>query len=212
LAAEETLEPFAEDELQDEWLELDLSRDWREDGPFDIEEVDLDADEVNRVDLGALIVTPQPGLKIQLAVDAKAKTATTLIVAAAADALLQLRVLAAPASRGYTAEVRATLEEEATAAGGTSTLAEGPFGTELRRIVKVAAPDGSTGSAPLRDWLVEGPRWLLHAQLGGRAALDVNAQGPAAELEEFFRNLVVRRGAEAIVPGNPVSLRPPGQP
>ena len=35
----------SEDDL-DEWERLDASRDWREDGPFDISEVDLDADEV----------------------------------------------------------------------------------------------------------------------------------------------------------------------
>jgi hypothetical protein len=56
---------------------------------------------------------------------------------------------------------------------------------------------------------VPGPRWLLHAQLGGRAALDTAGQGSAAELEEFFRNLIVRRGDEALVPGAAVTLRPP---
>ncbi|MEE3553429.1 hypothetical protein QO159_30390, partial [Pseudomonas aeruginosa] len=30
----------------------------REDGPFDIDEVDLDADDVERIDFGSLIVTP----------------------------------------------------------------------------------------------------------------------------------------------------------
>ncbi|MDR0416528.1 MAG: DUF3710 domain-containing protein [Propionibacteriaceae bacterium] len=201
---------LTDDELRDEWLDLDLSRDWREDGPFDIAEVDLDADDVTRVDLGALIVTPQDGFKLQLVVDRKTQVTTTLI-AAADDAALHVQVLAAPASSGYTAEVREQILAAAEAAGHAAELAAGPFGTEIRRRVTVSGDGGQEGVAPLRDWLVEGPRWLLHAELRGRAALDTAARGPAAELEEFFRNLVVRRGEAAIVPGAPVPLRPPGR-
>lgn len=46
-------------ELAEQWQAWDASFD-RDEGPFDIEEVDLDADDVTRVDLGAVVVTPFP--------------------------------------------------------------------------------------------------------------------------------------------------------
>ncbi|MDR1807915.1 MAG: DUF3710 domain-containing protein [Propionibacteriaceae bacterium] len=197
-------------EPADEWEELDFAQDWRADGPFDIDEVDFDADDIARVDLGALIVTPEPDLKIQLVVDQKTKQADTLIVAAG-DSALQVSVLAAPGTEGFVAEWRHHLLEETAQAGGEAQIAEGPFGTELRRVMPVTGPDGQQAQLKLRDWLVHGPRWLLHARLLGKAALDTADRGPAAELGEFFRNLIVRRGDVAQVPGTPVALHPPEQ-
>ncbi|MGL5248364.1 MAG: DUF3710 domain-containing protein, partial [Brooklawnia sp.] len=62
----------SEDDL-DEWERLDASRDWREDGPFDISEVDLDADEVERLDFGCVVLTPFEGIQMQLQVDQRTK-------------------------------------------------------------------------------------------------------------------------------------------
>jgi hypothetical protein len=207
-SADSATSPPSPREPADEWELLDLSTDWRGDGPFDIDEVDFDADDIARVDLGALIVTPEPGLKIQLVVDQKTKSADTLIVAAG-QSQLQVTVLAAPGSEGFTAEWRERVTEETVAGGGQVTPVAGPFGTELRRVVAATDAEGKTTRTPVRDWLVQGPRWLLHARLLGEAAQDTEGRGPAAELEEFFRNLIVRRGEVALVPGNPVPLRPP---
>jgi hypothetical protein len=213
-APPETISPATPDDLAaepvDQWAALDASRDWREDGPFDIDEVDLTGDDVQRVDLEALIVTPEPGIKLQILIDPKSKTPTTL-VAIAADAMIQVRVLAAPSTPGYTTEARTRVAQTTAESGATVELAAGPFGTEIRRVLQVTDPAGREGVAPVRDWFVEGPRWVLHAQLGGQAALDTAAQGPAAELEEFFRNLIVRRGDVALVPGAAVPLRAPEQ-
>jgi len=192
----------------DEWAALDASRDWREDGPFDITEVDLAADDVERIDVGAVIVTPEPGLRIQLVVDQATQQSDTLLVAGEGFAL-QLNVLAAPAESGYMAEWRERVVEETTGSGGSVALAEGPFGTELRRLVPVTDQAGQTSQLPVRDWLVEGPRWLLHVRLTGQAADDTAGRGPAAQLEEFCRNLIIRRDETARVPGTPVPLRPP---
>jgi hypothetical protein len=200
--------PDSPAEPADRWEALDLSRDWREDGPFDIDEVDLDADEVKRLDLGALIVTPEPGLKIQLVVDQKTKSATTLTVHSDKSAL-EVTVLAAPGSTGFTAEWRERLLAETPASKGKASPAKGPFGTELRWTLITTDDDGKETRRPRRDWFAEGPRWLLWARLQGEAATDVDNRGPAAELEEFFRNLIVRRGETALIPGTPVSLHPP---
>jgi hypothetical protein len=190
---------------------LDWSRDWRQDGPFDITEVDLEADDVGRFDLGALIVTPEPGLKVQIALDPKTKTAASLIVAGAAGSL-QVQVLAAPDDPGFAAERRGRLMAEAEAAETPVELAAGPFGTALRGRSAADEPGAAAAGQPVRDWLIAGPRWLLSARLSGGAALDLAGVGPAGELEEVLRNLVVRRGDVALVPGSPVPLRPPDRP
>ncbi|MDR1214887.1 MAG: DUF3710 domain-containing protein [Propionibacteriaceae bacterium] len=196
-------------EYEDEWAELDASRDWREDGPFDVHEIDLEVDEVDRIDLGALIVTPEPGVGLQLVVDPATGQATTLRVVAAADAVMEVRLLAAPAKSGFVSELRRRLIEQTKAEKGRHQLLAGPFGTEIRRVVRMAQEDGVEASRQVRDWLVAGPRWVLQARLLGRAAADTKAKGPAAELEEFFRNLIVRRGESAQVPGSAIALTPP---
>ena len=42
---DEDLDAEADEAETERWTNYDLSRDWREDGPFDFEEVDLEADE-----------------------------------------------------------------------------------------------------------------------------------------------------------------------
>ena len=60
----------AAEDAEDEDEQPGTSRlDWRADGPFDSEEVDLTDDGVARIDLGAVIVTPWEGLGLQLQVN-----------------------------------------------------------------------------------------------------------------------------------------------
>ncbi|MDR0960822.1 MAG: DUF3710 domain-containing protein [Propionibacteriaceae bacterium] len=191
----------------DEWDEYDRSQDWRDDGPFDIEEVDLQADDVMRVDLGALIVTPSPGMRLQLLADQKSGLILHLI-GHLGDSGIKITLFAAPATDGYASEIRHDILRQAPA-GATVEQARGPFGTEIRRVIKTTTPQGQEGFAPLRDWYVDGPRWVLNGQLLGQAALDTAKAGPAVELEEFFRNIVVRRGSEAKLPGQVIALTPP---
>lgn len=194
----------------DEWEVFDLSRDWREDGPFDIDEVDLEADDVTRLDLGALIVTPDRGFNIQLAADARTGAVTQLVVGNGPQSAMQVTLLAAPTDVDYRAEIRGELVGQSAGARSVE-LAQGPFGTEIRRVVPVTDPTGREGVLPLRDWLVAGPRWVLNARLMGAAALDQKGKSLAAGLEEFFRNIVVRRDEAAMVPGSPIALTPPAQ-
>ena len=56
----------AEDEVSEDFAD---PVDWRSDGPFDTDEVELSGDSVTRVDLGALVVTPWDGLGLQLQVN-----------------------------------------------------------------------------------------------------------------------------------------------
>jgi len=231
------------DEEADEWIAFDESEDWREEGPFDIDEVDLEADDVPRledfygkdgyletrahpnrkpntttgnIDLEYeinesekyLIVTPEEGMQIQIIADAESGNGLALVLSLN-GAAMQVEVKAAPQSGGFAAEVRDDIIEETLSAGGSAERRKGPYGTELRRVVPVESPDGEDAFAPLRDWLVEGPRWLVLGRLMGDAAIDVSGDGASQPFDEAFRNLIVRRGDEPMAPGQTVPLKVP---
>ncbi|MCL2783851.1 MAG: DUF3710 domain-containing protein [Propionibacteriaceae bacterium] len=214
LDQEEVDEDFEDDEFEDleddefeeevdEWTRLDLSQDWRVDGPFDIDEVDLGGDEVKRLDLGVLVVTPEAGMKLTLIAEQGTKEIKHLLVSNCDDSALQLTVYAAPGVPGYCSVIR---EELAKGVKAVQT-APGPFGTELRRVLAITDPQGKQGYAPVRDWLIAGPRWVLNARLTGKAALDADSP-TGAELKEFVHNTVVRRGDTAMAPGAIIPLTP----
>jgi len=203
----------AEDEVEDdqpddEWSRFDASRDWREDGPFDITEVDLDADDVQRLDFGSLIVTPFDGMQLQMQISQASKLVQALLVVAK-EAALEVALFAAPARGSMLAQVRSDMEAATEQAEGTMTLTRGPLGTEVRRVLPVTAPDGRTGKQASRTWMVQGPKWLLRGVLLGKGATEDAVTGDSELLFEFFCNLVVRRGDTPHVPGELIGLEVP---
>ena len=186
------------------------AQDWRENGPWDISEVDLDepADGQPRIDLGSMIVLGLPGseLRLQVAEETQQIVSAMLIVG---DSALELSAYAAPRSGGLWAELREELVEGAAEAGGSAAVVEGPFGVEVRRLLPVTTPDGEQGYQPSRMWVAEGPRWLLRGILYGQAALEDGLEPPVAELLAAFRGVVVRRGEQAMAPGDLLPLTLP---
>jgi hypothetical protein len=203
--AEEALD---DEEPLDEWEELDASRDWRYDGPFDIDEVDLDADHVERLDFGTVIVTPFDGMKLQLQVEQATGNVQALLVMHEQSAI-EVALFAAPSHTSMLVDVRHDMSRATEQAGGTMDLVAGPFGTEIRRVLPVPMPDGKQGLAATRTWLAEGPRWMLRGVLMGKAATIEGQDGPVEMLYEFFCNLVVRRGEEPRVPSQLIPMTMP---
>ncbi len=187
------------------------SRDWRAEGPYDITEVDLESDDTEgepRIDLGSLILTGFPGAELRLQVAEE----TSQIISAmliSGNSALELGAYAAPRSGGLWAELREDMIETATEAGGSASLVEGPFGVELRRFLPVTSPEGEEGYQPSRMWVAEGPRWLLRGIVYGQAAVEEGVEPPVAELLTAFRRVVVRRGDEAMAPGDLLPLSMP---
>ena len=70
----------------------------------------------------------------------------------------------------------------------------------------VTTPDGEQGYQPSRMWVAEGPRWLLRGIVYGQAALEDGVEPPVAELLAAFRQVIVRRGDEAVSPGDLLPL------
>lgn len=184
------------------------SADWRVDGPFDSEEVDLAGDQVTRIDLGALVVTPWEGLGLQLQVN-EADRQVQAVTAVWKNSGLEVALFAAPASGGLAEELREDVVDEAEQAGGNATLADGPFGPEVRRVLPQEGPGGEQLFHVSRIWFAEGPRWLLRGTLLGEAALGDADDPKAAPFAEFFRNLVVRRGSKPMVPGELIPMTLP---
>ena len=202
---EEELEAEEDEETEAEAVE---EVDWRADGPFDSEEVELSGDHVARIDLGSLVITPWEGLGLQLQVN-EATRAVQAVTAVWKNSGLEVALFAAPASGGMADELREDVVEEAEQGGGTATLADGPFGAEVRRVLPQEGPGGEQLFHVSRIWFAEGPRWLLRGTLLGEAALG-DADAPlVAPFVEFFRNLVVRRGAKPMVPGELIPMTLP---
>lgn len=191
--------------------------DWRADGPFDSEEVDLDNDAVVRVDLGSLIVTPMPNVSLALQVDQAQKVLAVILEWApevkggAEPQVSQFEVVlyAAPASGRLAEELMEDIAEEARDADGTADIEQGVFGSEVRRVIPIAGPGRQQAYHTSRIWFVEGPRWALRGTLMGAAAEPDADPSLARPFEEFFRNLIVRRGEEAIAPGTVIGLTLP---
>lgn len=194
------------DEPADPWAGVD-AEDWRTDGPFDIDEVDLD-DGVARMDLGALVITPIDGMEVRFQVEQESARATAVLLMHA-DSAMEISLYAAPRSGGLWAEVRAEVVRIAQGQGGTAELVKGPFGVEVRRMMPVTTPEGQQGLQPTRMLMVEGPRWALRAVVYGQAAVNPDSPEATAELREVFRDTVVRRGEAPMPSGTLIPLTLP---
>ena len=212
--------------VEDDLAALD-ALDWRDDGPWDISEVDdLEAtDEGQRIDLGSLIITGAPGseLRLQVAEETKEIVSAMLVIESkvatpggkagstqTVSSALELGAYAAPRSGGLWAELREEISQAATDQGGSASLREGPFGVELYRFIPVTTPEGEQGYQPSRMWVAEGPRWLLRGIVYGQAAVEDDLESPVvADVLAAFRQVIVRRGEEAMAPGDLLPLSMP---
>ncbi len=198
---------------------------WRTEGPFEVSELaDADDDEdAPRIDLGSIIITPLPGSELRLQVNEAQDIVSAMLVLpvlgpstngaepeVVASSALELSAYAAPRSGGLWAELRDEISEAATEMGGSAELAAGPFGVELRRLLPVTTPSGEQGYQPSRMWVAEGPRWLLRGIVYGQAAIEEDDDDPAvAAVLAAFRDVVVRRGDEAMAPGDLLPMTMP---
>lgn len=173
-------------------------------GPFDRAEVD-DLDE--RLDLGALVLTPQPGAELRLDVDEQGQTITG-VTAVQDESAVQLQVFAAPKSSGVWDDIRDEIADNLISAGGTADEVMGDLGIELHARMPARGPDGRTTYSPVRFVGVDGPRWFLRAVLSGRAAIDDEA---AAAMLDVVRSTVVSRGEEARAPRELLELTIPAE-
>lgn len=182
----------------------------REEGPFDISEVDLEADEdeVNRLDLGSVIITPFDDMTMQLQVNRETNAVQSILVGDGASAL-EVAVFAGPAKSSMVSEIRGEIISTTLQQKGRVQVVEGPFGSELRRALPVTDPQGNPATHLSRTWLVAGPGWVLRGVLLGKATFEPDDEDAQVKLFEFFSNLVIRRGTTPAVPGSLLPMSVP---
>lgn len=183
----------------------DASADPRADGPWDVSEVGEDG--VERVDLGSLLISPQPDRELRLQVDEQTQAVQAVLIAGS-DGALELRAFAAPRGGDLWAEARTQIAAETAQHGGTATERDGRYGAELLCQLSVQRPDGSRALQPSRVVGVNGPRWLLRATFLGRPA---ERPDDAADWEETLASVVVNRGSQAMPPGDALPLTLPAE-
>jgi hypothetical protein len=174
-------------------------------GPYDVDEMPADGPE--RVDLGSLLIAPEPGRELRLQVD-EASGVVQSVVLAGSDGALELRAFAAPRNGDLWSEARPQIASEVAGRGGTATEREGRWGPELVCRVQVRTPDGKTGTQESRIIGVNGPRWLLRGTLLGKPATDVDGSG---DWEDLLSRVAVRRGDQAMPVGEPLAVTMPPQ-
>ena len=172
----------------------------RSQGPYDVDE--LPEDDVERVDLGALLVVPADDKELRVQVDEKSGSVRAVLLATDEGAL-ELRAFAAPRNGDLWSEIRPQIAADAARRGGTATEREGRFGTELVCEVKATRADGAVGTQVSRVIGINGPRWLLRATFLGQPARDPEA---AEEWEAAIASVAVRRGTHAMPVGEQLPL------
>ena len=113
------------DDLDDDLVEEGETdaEDLLADGPFDSEE--LPPGEVERLDLGSLLILAEPNRELRLQVDEASGTVQSVVIAGP-DGALELRAFAAPRNGDLWSETRPKIAAEVAQAGGTATEREGP--------------------------------------------------------------------------------------
>jgi hypothetical protein len=168
-------------------------------GPFD--ESDAPADDLPRVDLGALRVPIVDGVELRLELSEQGELGQVLLIDGAS--MMQIGAFAAPRSAGIWDEVRAEILGSVSTSGGSAEEVDGPYGVELAAQV----PTGTPGElAPARFLGIDRPRWFLRALLSGPAAVDAAA---AERLLSVLADTVVVRGKDAMPIRDALPLRLP---
>ncbi|GAC1440992.1 MAG: DUF3710 domain-containing protein [Mycobacteriales bacterium] len=174
----------------------------RPQGPWDAQ--DCPADEVSRIDLGALQIPVPEGTEVRVDVSPEGEVVAATMVQG--ESAMQINVFAAPRRSGIWGEVRSEIADALLQGGGSTEQVVGAFGTELRAQVPTEVPGEGTMLAPARVLGVDGPRWFLRALVTGPAATDGALAGG---LEAALRDVVVVRGGEAMAVRDPLPLHLP---
>ncbi|MET3960242.1 hypothetical protein ABIE44_000176 [Marmoricola sp. OAE513] len=171
-------------------------------GPVDVEDLDPDT---TYIDLGSMLVAPVDGLELRLQVDEDSGEVLAVLLVAE-EGVLEMRAFANSRGGDLWDEARSEIAADTERRGGTATEREGSFGTELYCQVPVEGPEGESLVQPSRIVGYNGPRWFVRATMAGRPAMDAEYCAP---FEQAIRSLAVRRGHEAMAPGEPLPLKLP---
>ena len=173
-------------------------------GPHDADEVDL-ADGVERLDLGSLLIGPIADRELRMQVDEASQLVQSVLVAGP-DGAVELKPFAAPRNGDLWSEIWPQIAADMRSRGGSVEERHGAHGVELVGSVPVDLGNGEIAAQPSRVVGVNGPRWLLRATFLGQPAVEPDDAG---DWDDVLRQVVVRRGTQAMLVGDPLPLRLP---
>ncbi|WP_110238597.1 DUF3710 domain-containing protein [Nocardioides gilvus] len=156
-------------------------------GPYDVNQI---PDDIDRVDLGALLVAPVQGCDLRLQVNEKSNEVAAVILAGEEGAI-EFQAFAAPRTGGLWDEVRPQIAQDVARRGGETSEREGRFGTELLCKVPVDRKNPASDVQISRIVGVDGPRWMLRATFLGRPAIEPDNSD---QWEHALSLVAVRRG------------------
>jgi hypothetical protein len=171
-------------------------------GPFDADE--LPDDDVERVDLGSLLIVPPADRELRMQVDEASGTVQSVMLAGP-DGAVEIRAFAAPRNGDLWSEVRPKIAADMAQRGGTASEREGRFGPELVCEIRVERPEGNAVQHS-RIVGINGSRWLLRATFLGAPARDADGAGA---WEDLLTTIAVRRGSSPMMVGEPLPLALP---
>lgn len=176
----------------------------RSQGPWDSSERDP-ADIAGFLDFGSLRVRPISGMQIQVASQSDVNLAVLISMNGSA---LELRVVAATRKGQDWEDLLPLVAKEIRERGAEAVERAGVFGTEVITEFPAKDPAGNNVVQPACFIGVHGPRWLLRATLIGDAAVQADADH---ELIQVIRDVVVVRGSEARMLGEPLPIEVPAE-
>lgn len=188
------------DELEYDEPEQPAGAPRTEGGPWDAEEA---FPELERVDLGSLLVPVGPEHEIQLVM---AEQHGAWVTVRHRDSEVQIQAFAAARRSSLWDDIRIEIAAEVDSAGGWSQESEGPFGTELIAEVPAEPGQSASGMRPVRFVGVDGPRWFVRGLFTGPATAGGE---PARLLEKVFSEVVVVRGEHPVPPREILELQLP---
>lgn len=184
--------------------ELPTPEGLRRRGPWDRNERDV-TDTAGFLDFGSLLVRPVSGMQIQVASQSGVNLAVLISMNGSA---LELRAIAASRKGNDWEELLPLVGQEIRDRGAEPVEREGVFGTEVATEFPAKDPAGNDVVQPACFIGIRGPRWLLRATLIGEAAVRADADH---ELVKVIRDVVVVRGSEARILGEPLPLDVPDE-
>lgn len=173
-------------------------------GPFDFSEVQFSG---SFLDLGSILIPTKDGLQVRLEVEEPSQRVIAVTLDYD-DSTLQLQAFAAPKSEGLWHNIRQQISDSVQAQGGTVESRVGSLGPELLAKLPISNESGNqVGTRFTRFVGVDGPKWFLRGVIGGAAITDPIA---AAEIDDLFRSVTIRRNSAPLPPGDLLPLQVPG--
>lgn len=174
-------------------------------GPLDYSEV---KSTLTVIDLGCMQVPVRDDIAVKLEVE-ESSNRPLAITLDAGSWQLQLQAFAAPKSSGVWHDIRAQIASGIKSSGGQVEERVGSLGPELLAKVDVKDSAGkSVGVRMARFVGVDGPKWFLRGLISGAALTDPRA---AADADDLFRQIVVRRDETPVPPMDLLDIRIPNQ-